>query len=480
MIPGLHGYALEHQLVAPVDLAGATVGLSAELLAGLSSAEIMARLGGSAGAKGAASRATSPSGAPGVRGPSFIVVFDGPARTAPSKLDDGLQRRRIVNALLEAHIHFVVAPALAAAQLALLWKNRFVSHVAGADETLLWEDVPLILDVFSPHPQMLRRSVLEASLRLDTQSLSEVLLGVGRNAVIQSVFPLLERVGNPLEAMVRSALQLGGPPPPPSTSPETGNGAWGSSVISVYRAAQQLGDPAYLSELQKAMTYVGRQPVLTPDGTIELHNKAGQEVPKDLTEVIGCQLAPEIYWYFQRGVLGPELLRGVLWGTFTDRSRAPQSPVRLAESFEQLQRILAPLRQQAYSLLTAPMHRYFQVKEVVNRTPGGSNFVRTAIIEPKLSASASASPLEIASIVADIVEHVRKLAKLPDVAASELPEVLATQVVSSSASPPAFLVHTAAQALRELAESTLFWFIATGKIPRSVDTPNLVRALPWV
>lgn len=506
MITGLHGYVLEHQLAAPVDLAGATVGLSAELLAGLSSAEIMARLGGSAelkdqaGAKGAlgskgASGAKGAARARPPRGPSYVVVFDGPARTTASKLDDGLQRRRIVSALLEAHIFFVVAPALAAAQLALLWKNKFVSHVAGADETLLWEDAPLILDVFAPHPLVIWRSSLLASLRIDALSFIEIALGAGNNAVIQAMFPLLERTGNPLEAMVRGALQLGGPPPPApvgsesaaKTGGETGGDGeggsrafFGSSAISVYRAAQQIGDPAYLSELQKALTYVARQPVLSPDGTLELHNKTGQDIPKDLTEVIGCQLAPEVYWYLQRGVLGPELLRGVLWGTFSDSSRAPQSPPELSESYKRLQRSLAPLRQQAYSLLTAPMHRYFQAKEVMNCMPGGSTFVRTAIVEPELSAFASDSAAGCAShIMADIVQHVQKLVKVQDVAASELPEALASRAATSSASPPAFLTHAAALALRELAESTLYWLMATGKIPRSIDTASLVRNMPW-
>ena len=447
MIPALRAHGWEHQLAEPADLRDAVVGVSAEALAGLSPAELVARIGPTAQRR-------------------YIVVFDGPARTTSSKLDNGLLRRRIVRALVDADIPFVVAPALAAAQLAHMHAENLISHVFGCEEAWLWAYVPLVLDIFAAQPQMLRRSALLAQLRLPPSSFVELAVGLGKNAVTNDVFPPLDFSTPPtLDAVLRSALQLGGPPPTLSES---------EPVVSLYRAALALQDPAYLASLQRALTFVYRQPVLQLDGTVKLLNLVHKPLPKDLTDVIGCQLSPVMLSYVTRGLLGPELLKAMVWGRYAEP--APSGPA-LGAAYTTLQTALSPIRQQAYALLVSTAHRYFQMREVVVQIPGASNFSKAVQPQrPDLSTEPQAATEQ--TVVSDAVKHLQALVGLQNTSLLDLAQEFTQQHTSDASKLPASaLVQTTAIVFRQLVEVAVFWLIVMKDL--HLDLKKIVLALPF-
>lgn len=515
MIPGLRSY-VDRKLAVAQDVSGATIGISGELLSNLSGAEIAARLGANAAnvpsgpssgsasstkdiASGASAGASA--GSAGSSGVKFIVVFDGPGRTTKSRLDDGLLRRRIMKALVAAHIPVIVAPALAASQLAYLYSQNYISHVAGADEALLWSSAPIILNLFNAlrdpkHAQVVFKKDLINSLRVPEASFIEAVLGGGNNAIIQTPFPLLSgaAAANPsssthheedsdlevnganLSEVCRLAFQFGGPAPPPAPPAQQGGSAPQTSPpISVLRAsvAAPQCSPEYVQKLRHALVFVQRQPVLDTNGTVYLYNMANQPIPQDLTDVLGRQLAPEIYWYLNKGIIGPELLRGMLFGEFSDcydvKSGADQTQ---RESLGKVERAVQPLRQQAYSLLCSTSHRYFQVKSV--RCEYG-DFVRTT---PQFT-EVPPSDAKPAQVVAAAVKFAKSVAKLGDEhPVPDLPEQLARKALGTSSTPAPLLVNVTQLALRQLVESAIEWYMASGKLPRE-KTGELVLNLPW-
>lgn len=515
MIPGLRSY-VDKKLAVARDVSGATIGINAELLCNLSGAEIAARLGANAAnvppstapsstsstKEGSSGSAGAPAGASvNSSAVKFIVVFDGPGRTTKSRLDDGLLRRRVMKALVAAHIPVIVAPALAASQLAYLYTQNYVSHVAGADEALLWSSAPLVLNLFNAirdptHAQVVFKKDLINSLRVPEASFIEAVLGAGNNAVMQTPFPLLSGAsaakaatkthseedseldpnGTNLSDVCRLAFQFGGPaPPPPPPAQQGGSTPQTSPPISVLRAsvAAPQCSPEYVQKLRHALVFVQRQPVLDTNGTVHLYNLANQPIPQDLTDVLGRQLSPEVYWYLNKGIIGPELLRGMLFGEFSDcytlNSGADQSE---RESLSKVERATQPLRQQAYSLLCSTAHRYFQVKSV--RYEYG-DFVRTTPQFPEVPPS-DAKP---AQIVAAAVKYAKGVAKLGDeYSVADLPEQLARRALGSTSTPAPLLVNVAQLALRQLVESALEWYMASSKLPRE-KTAELVLNLPW-
>lgn len=447
MIAGLVSLADERQLLVPADLDGATVAVCAEALAPLDSAEITARLA-----------------ALGSR-LHLVVVFDGPLRTAPARLSDGLARRRVLKAVLEAHVPVLSAPGLAAAQIAYMHQEHFVTHAADCDEVFLFGDVPLVVNLFAPggeaEPHVLHRRALLSSLQVSEPLFLEAAIGAG--SAVHEPFLLVQDSGIAnLESAVAAAVYSGE----------------GSFVKAATRLA-----PHLQLELLQTLSFVVRHPVLLTNGTVALGNRYNQPLPRDIVDIVGLQLPAELFWCHNKGLLGPELPEAAARSRFTDYFSSHAATRALdSDSIAQLQTVeeaLRPVRQQAYSLLTQRLHRYFQNRPVVNASAGGADFARATPRLPEIAAEDARDAVKVARVVARFVRSlVDPEAKFASVSDLELPEHFVRARVP--AGPLESVAISKAQlAMREYAEVAVCNLLSRGLVPRSIDTRALVIAMPW-
>lgn len=420
MITGLSAYLRSHRLAVKTDLTGSVIGVAAEYLVGDVAAKVM-EVARTVGFR-------------------LVVVFDGPGRLTSSPLD-GLAARRLRDYLDEKKVHVVVAPSLAAAQLIYLYEQGFVSHVAGTDEVLLFGDAPLVIDLEQEVAHVLQRSSLLAMLGLPEPKLVEVALAAGTSSLLPETFAMLDNYMNPIESAAQ-IFQLSG---------------------SLLRAAASF-DPNYFERFQRALCAVAFQPILSADGAVQLTNKIGLPLPRDLHEVLGRRLPDLCYWYLQKGLMGTELLAAAQWGWLDDD---PHFSVANAPAYAELQRLLLPLRQQSLALTVQPLHRYFSVKDIESHIPGIPTLHRVA---PQLPSTAETDPAAIASLLVANASAVLG----EDKATPDLPKKLASQVGGDQR-----LTDDAQLALREYVEAALYSLMENGHTSRDLDTRAFLDAIPW-
>lgn len=127
-----------------------------------------------------------------------------------------------------------------------------------------------------------------------------------------------------------------------------------------HTACQQLKDEDYLAAFRKAKYVVKHPVVMSADGKIEPKNS--DALPNDTHDFVGQRLPDEVYFYLTRGLVGPRVLN---WRTRLQIFETPPLDGGSSQSYKDLvQEKLRPLRAQALTLLTRPLHRYYQKVDV--------------------------------------------------------------------------------------------------------------------
>lgn len=142
--------------------------------------------------------------------------------------------------------------------------------------------------------------------------------------------------------------------------------ALGPSVTAVcthYQDEPQVQQLDYLDHYRRARLAVKHHVILTDDGQVEPLDI--DHAPSDVHEFIGLRLPEEVYFYLSKGVIGPRILN---WLTSGELFEYP--PLDNGESPEYhnlVRNQLDPFRAQALALLSQPLSRFFQRKDVTMR-----------------------------------------------------------------------------------------------------------------
>lgn len=401
MISGLEAYIRDSQLATKVDLAGSVVGVSGELLAEVS-----------VDALAAAAEA---------RSFTVVVVFDGPARATPARVDSSAMAG-FYSELKTRGINYLVAPGVAAAQLAYMYTQGYLTYVSAATECVLFGEAPMVVGLLS-EPRVITYPVLLQSTRLQPQQLSELCLAAGC-ALIPERCPLYDPSVNPIKAGLKTAQVNGG---------------------SVYQAALRF-DFDYASRLQTALAAANWQPILDNEGCTVLANARKLPEPNDLRTLIGLRLPDEYNFYLSRGFVSTELLRGLVWGWIADDASKARGVS--ATDYAALQKTLSPLRSVALDYLSSAINRYFQFSKITDRSPGAGLLARKRVM-----------PLHSEEYNTAEKVHQQVVALAKQAAGVEsADELLAKAGVSSSPQ----LEESSTLALRWLAEAIHVALMATG------------------
>lgn len=136
----------------------------------------------------------------------------------------------------------------------------------------------------------------------------------------------------------------------------------GGSVARL--CAQYSTDPAvkgvYLDQYKRALTRIRHHVIMTDEGEVETLDKG--RAPDDAHECIGLRLPEELYMYLSRGMLRPRILNWLTSGKISITQPLAGGDGRPYQNLVKVQ--LDPLRRQALSLLTEPIHRYYHSRDI--------------------------------------------------------------------------------------------------------------------
>lgn len=141
-----------------------------------------------------------------------------------------------------------------------------------------------------------------------------------------------------------------------------------SSGGSVARLCAQYPNNAamkgdYLDQYKQAATRVKHHVVMTAEGDVEILDKT--HAPDDAHMCIGLRLPEELYMYLSRAMLRPRVLSWLTSGIISITQPLAGGDGRAYQELVKTQ--LDPLRRQALKLLTEPIHRYYQSREMATK-----------------------------------------------------------------------------------------------------------------
>lgn len=116
----------------------------------------------------------------------------------------------------------------------------------------------------------------------------------------------------------------------------------------------------YLDQYKRALTRIRHHVIMTDEGDVEILDK--DHAPDDAHECIGLRLPEELYMYLSRGMLRPRILNWLTSGKISIAQPLAGGDGRPYQNLVKVQ--LDPLRRQALSLLTEPIHRYYHSRDI--------------------------------------------------------------------------------------------------------------------
>lgn len=132
-----------------------------------------------------------------------------------------------------------------------------------------------------------------------------------------------------------------------------------SGVCNHYQDDSQVQQLDYLDRYRRAKMSVKHHVVFTEAGTVEPLEL--DKSSSDVHDFIGPRFPEELYFYLSKGVIGPRVLNWLANGQFLE---TPPLDNGESEDYRRLvSEQLTPLRTTTLSLLTQPLHRYYQSKD---------------------------------------------------------------------------------------------------------------------
>lgn len=116
----------------------------------------------------------------------------------------------------------------------------------------------------------------------------------------------------------------------------------------------------YLDQYKRALTRIRHHVIMTDEGEVEILDK--DHAPDDAHDCIGLRLPEELYMYLSRGMLRPRILNWLTSGKISIAQPLAGGDGRPYQNLVKVQ--LDPLRRQALSLLTEPIHRYYHSRDI--------------------------------------------------------------------------------------------------------------------
>ncbi|KAK9455403.1 temperature dependent protein affecting M2 dsRNA replication-domain-containing protein [Dipodascopsis uninucleata] len=258
--------------------------------------------------------------------------------------------RYVMKILYENGVDFMVAPYCPSAQLVYLLKheNQFIDAIYGTQETLMYDIDRLItnVDVNTLNFSFLNKTAILSELGgLNNEQFMDVCILSGING--SPTFPLVDQGLHNGSLTIRTSRDL------------VKNYTSGYGAVMSYADHALIKNSKYVDVYKRTHSAVKYHVIMAANGRVE--PIVTDNAPSDVHEFISQRLPEEIYFYMSAGIIGSETLNTLTSGRIVEN--VPLDGGDSAEYHKYL-RDLEGIRSQTLSLLTQPLHRFYQAKRV--------------------------------------------------------------------------------------------------------------------
>jgi len=276
--------------------------------------------------------------------------------------------RLLQSALIEQNIEFIVAPYDSAAQLAYLLKSgaEYIDAVVGSLELLLYDIEKVITSLEFSYDQSLPLDKIDysqAQFSFITQQACIEELGLASHDQLidacilsgSSLLPTLPTLSNGpvnMSNKIRSVVDM-----------MKRDGQTGLSLCLQLQEDKSMKKEDYVDRYRRCRIAIKHQIVLQSSGKVRPFE--AEQIPNDLNALIGQRLPEELYYYLSIAILSPGPLNQL-----TSAQIFELAPTDGGESDEYRSLIrdkLTSIRSSTLALLSSPLHRAYQFRDVVLR-----------------------------------------------------------------------------------------------------------------
>lgn len=278
-------------------------------------------------------------------------------------------QRYLLHLLIENKIDFIVAPYSAMAELSYMVKlpedQQYIDAVWGSTEYFLFNVDKVITNINQPDDnskppteatfEWVQKSICEERLKVRPEQLRDAMLLLGTQ--FTPTFPPLERPPNKTVTIHDAITSLN----------QTGGSVL--QLCQIWRDDQVVQQLDYADRYKKGLMSIRHHIVLDNNGSVAPLDF--EHAPGDVHAFVGQNLPEELFFYVSKGLIGPEALN---WLTHGEVSLTLPNGVLDTQPYGRLlNEQLSPIRSSALKILSEPLNRYYQSRQVTLKTWDGRN-----------------------------------------------------------------------------------------------------------
>lgn len=258
----------------------------------------------------------------------------------------------LINILLEKKMEFLVAPYLSWAQLAYMAEatQSHIDAIFGSSNILLFNVDRLIVNFdfdYSVFSWLDKQTILSSLGGITNEQFLDICILLGSD--LCPTFPPLEmifQVNGDVFRFLQDIIKIF---------------KSGVNAILNYRHTFVPKYSDYLDLFFKALCIIKHHIVLMENGKLLPLNES--DAPNDIHEFISTRLPEEIYFYLSRGIIGPHVINILISGMLIENTPMDSSD---AQEYKDFLDSIIVIQTQSLNLLTQPLHRFYQAKNIVS------------------------------------------------------------------------------------------------------------------
>ncbi|CAM0140437.1 unnamed protein product [Umbelopsis sp. WA50703] len=254
----------------------------------------------------------------------------------------------IMQILTENEVEFIRAPYSQWAQLSYMHSHprHIVNRILGGSEMLIWDvdSVMIGIDFQKGNYTWLSKKTVLSDLGLSDEQFLDVCILAGFDYC--PTFPPLNN--NMIGFTFKGTYDL------------VKQHKTGFNAVQAYGDDPSVVKTHYIDTFCRTRCAVKYHLVYTDDG--ELRPLHPERAPSDIHEIIGYRLPDEIYYYVLSGMIGPQVINCLESGVLIENAPLCNGETEEYRTF--LQQLLN-IRTQTLSLISQPMHKFYQSRKVV-------------------------------------------------------------------------------------------------------------------
>ncbi|CAO3594271.1 unnamed protein product [Absidia cylindrospora] len=248
--------------------------------------------------------------------------------------------------ILRQHkIEFIRAPYSSWAQLVYMHNHprQIVHSIYGGEEVLMWNVDRIItaIDFNKGNYQTVNKKTVLGDLRVSEEQFLDICILAGFEYC--PTFPPLAVISftfNGVQELIKQHKT-------------------GFNAVQAYSDDANVVKTGYIDTFCRTRCAIKYHLILTDEGEVKPLN--ADQAPNDIHEFIGYRLPDELYYYLMRGLIGPQVINNLVSGVLIEN--APLDNGETTEYRNFLLQLLS-IRTQTLSLLTQPLHQFFQRRKV--------------------------------------------------------------------------------------------------------------------